>query len=65
MIFCYASSHSGFSPVPFDAAKAQTVEAELMSSHREEACQLRKEIGEKEDDLHRTVQKYEEVLQVL
>nr|XP_040033645.1 golgin subfamily A member 4 isoform X2 [Gasterosteus aculeatus aculeatus] len=44
-------------------AKAQTVEAELMSSHREEACQLRKEIGEKEDDLHRTVQKYEEVLQ--
>ncbi|TNN21614.1 Golgin subfamily A member 4 [Liparis tanakae] len=45
-------------------AKAQTVEAELMSSHREEATQLRKAIGEKEDDLHRTVQKYEEVLQV-
>ncbi|TNN61778.1 Golgin subfamily A member 4 [Liparis tanakae] len=44
-------------------AKAQTVEAELMSSHREEATQLRKAIGEKEDDLHRTVQKYEEVLQ--
>lgn len=35
-----------------------------MSSHREEASQLRKVIGEKEDDLHRTVQKYEEVLQV-
>ncbi|XP_056291197.1 golgin subfamily A member 4 isoform X2 [Pseudoliparis swirei] len=44
-------------------AKAQTVEVELMSSHREEASQLRKVIGEKEDDLHRTVQKYEEVLQ--
>ncbi|KAM8860342.1 golgin subfamily A member 4 isoform 2-T5 [Spinachia spinachia] len=44
-------------------AKAQTVEAELMTSHRDEASQLRKEIGEKEGDLHRTVQKYEEVLQ--
>ncbi|XP_031727562.1 golgin subfamily A member 4 isoform X2 [Anarrhichthys ocellatus] len=44
-------------------AKAQTVEAELMTSHHEEATELRKVIGEKEDDLHRTVQKYEEVLQ--
>ncbi|KAL6101701.1 golga4 [Pungitius sinensis] len=44
-------------------AKAQTVEAELMTSHRDEASQLRKEISEKDDDLHRTVQKYEEVLQ--
>ncbi|XP_068423239.1 golgin subfamily A member 4 isoform X2 [Clinocottus analis] len=44
-------------------AKAQTVEEELMTSHREEASQLRKVIGEKDNDLHRTVQKYEEVLQ--
>lgn len=45
--------------------KAQTVEEELMSSHREEASQLRKVICQKEDDLQRTVKKYEEVLQVL
>lgn len=44
-------------------AKAQSVEAELISSHREEAGQLRKEISQKEDDLHRTVQKYEQVIQ--
>ncbi|XP_074502390.1 golgin subfamily A member 4 isoform X2 [Sebastes fasciatus] len=44
-------------------AKAQTVEEELITSHREEASQLRKAIGQKEDDLHRTVQKYEEVIQ--
>lgn len=51
---------------PFvDTAKAQSVEAELISCHREEASQLRKVIAQKEDDLHRTVQKYEQVIQVL
>ncbi|XP_058507036.1 golgin subfamily A member 4 isoform X2 [Solea solea] len=44
-------------------AKAQCVEAELITCHREEASQLRKAIAQKEDDLHRTVQKYEEVIQ--
>ncbi|KAM9726236.1 golgin subfamily A member 4 isoform 1-T1 [Menidia menidia] len=44
-------------------AKAQEVEAELISTHRDEASQLRKVISQKEDDLHRTVQKYEEVIQ--
>lgn len=51
---------------PFiDTAKALSVEEELISSHREEASQLRKLIAQKEDDLHRTVQKYEQVIQVL
>uniref|UniRef100_A0A672YGM6 GRIP domain-containing protein n=1 Tax=Sphaeramia orbicularis TaxID=375764 RepID=A0A672YGM6_9TELE len=44
-------------------AKAQAVEAELIYSHRDEASQLRKVISQKEDDLHRTVQKYEQVIQ--
>ncbi|KAM6956121.1 golgin subfamily A member 4 isoform 2-T2 [Aplochiton taeniatus] len=44
-------------------AKAQSVEAELMENHRAEANQLKKLIAEKEDDLQRTVKKYEEVLQ--
>lgn len=44
-------------------AKAQAVETELINCHREEASQLRKVISLKEDDLHRTVQKYEEVIQ--
>ncbi|KAM3863047.1 golgin subfamily A member 4 [Diretmus argenteus] len=43
--------------------KAQSVEAELIGCHREEAGQLQKVIAQKEDDLHRTVQKYEQVLQ--
>lgn len=46
------------------AAKAQAVEAELISSHREEASQLRSMLSQKEEDLHRTVQKYEQVIQV-
>lgn len=46
-------------------AKAQSVESELINCHREEASQLRKVIAQKEDDLHRTVQKYEQVIQVL
>ncbi|XP_051233199.1 golgin subfamily A member 4 isoform X2 [Dicentrarchus labrax] len=44
-------------------AKAQSVEAELISSHRDEASQLKKLLAQKEDDLHRTVQKYEQVIQ--
>lgn len=44
-------------------AKAQSVEAELISIHREEVSQLKKLVAQKEDDLHRTVQKYEQVLQ--
>lgn len=46
-------------------AKAQSVETELITSHREEASQLKKAIAQKDDDLHRTVQKYEQVIQVL
>lgn len=49
----------------FDSAKAQSVEEELIGSHREEASQLRKVISQKEDELHKTVQKYEQVIQVL
>lgn len=44
-------------------AKAQAVEAELISSHQDEANQLRKLISQKEDDLQRTVQKYEQVIE--
>lgn len=51
------------SPV-LDAAKAQSVEAELIDNHREEVTQLKKLVTQKEEDLHKTVQKYEQVLQV-
>uniref|UniRef100_A0A8C7T1I1 Golgin A4 n=1 Tax=Oncorhynchus mykiss TaxID=8022 RepID=A0A8C7T1I1_ONCMY len=44
--------------------KAQSVEVELMDSHREETNQLQKVIAQKDDDLNRTVQRYEQVLQV-
>ncbi|KAG8442722.1 hypothetical protein GDO86_011499, partial [Hymenochirus boettgeri] len=44
-------------------AKAQEVEAELMRSHQIEAAHLHKKIAEKEDDLKRTVKKYEELLE--
>lgn len=47
------------------AGKAQIVEAELLSSHREETIQLQKAIAQKEDELNRAVQKYEQVIQVL
>lgn len=47
-----------------DAAKAQSVEAELIDNHREEVTQLKKLVAQKEEDLHKTVQKYEQVLQV-
>ncbi|KAM4821728.1 golgin subfamily A member 4 isoform 2-T3 [Thomomys bottae] len=42
--------------------KAQEVEAELLENHQEETNQLYKKIAEKEDDLKRTAQKYEEIL---
>uniref|UniRef100_A0A674BZS3 Golgin A4 n=1 Tax=Salmo trutta TaxID=8032 RepID=A0A674BZS3_SALTR len=44
--------------------KAQSVEVELMDSHREETNQLQKVIAQKDDDLNRTVQRYEQVLQI-
>ncbi|XP_073486678.1 golgin subfamily A member 4 isoform X2 [Aquarana catesbeiana] len=43
--------------------KAQEVEAELMQSHHIETTQLHKKIAEKEDDLKRTVKKYEELFE--
>ncbi|XP_078544395.1 golgin subfamily A member 4 isoform X1 [Lissotriton helveticus] len=43
--------------------KAQEVEAELMQSHQIEATQLHKRIAEKNEDLKRTVTKYEEILE--
>ncbi|XP_063778646.1 golgin subfamily A member 4 isoform X3 [Pseudophryne corroboree] len=43
--------------------KAQEVEAELMQSHHIETTQLHKKIAEKEDDLKRTVKKYEDILE--
>ncbi|KAF7710985.1 hypothetical protein HF521_009857 [Silurus meridionalis] len=43
--------------------RAQRVEAELMGIHREEAHQLQKTISQKEDELKRTVQRYEQILQ--
>lgn len=61
--FFYALTLASF---PFlNTVKAQSVETELISSHHEEVCQLRKVIAQKEDDLHRTVQTYEQVIQVL
>ncbi|XP_054654649.1 golgin subfamily A member 4 isoform X3 [Dunckerocampus dactyliophorus] len=44
-------------------AKAQIVEAELISSHQEETIQLQKVVSQREEDLNRTVQKYEHVIQ--
>ncbi|XP_072009279.1 golgin subfamily A member 4 isoform X6 [Engystomops pustulosus] len=43
--------------------KAQEVEAEIIQSHHIETTQLHKKIAEKEDDLKRTVKKYEEILE--
>ncbi|CAL8257679.1 unnamed protein product [Lota lota] len=43
--------------------KAQCVESELINSNREEVSQLHKLLAQKDDDLQRTVQKYEQVLQ--
>ncbi|KAM8967030.1 golgin subfamily A member 4 [Pelodytes ibericus] len=44
-------------------SKAQEVEAELMQTQHMEATQLHRKIAEKEDDLKRTVKKYEEILE--
>lgn len=41
------------------------MEAELIDNHREEVSQLKKLVAQKEEDLHKTVQKYEQVLQVV
>uniref|UniRef100_A0A674NSB9 Golgin A4 n=1 Tax=Takifugu rubripes TaxID=31033 RepID=A0A674NSB9_TAKRU len=46
-------------------AKAQVVEAELIDTHRDEVGQLKKLLTQKDEELQQTVQKYEEVLQVL
>uniref|UniRef100_A0A673NKI9 Golgin subfamily A member 4-like n=1 Tax=Sinocyclocheilus rhinocerous TaxID=307959 RepID=A0A673NKI9_9TELE len=43
--------------------KAQGVETELINSHREEVSQLQKIIAQMEEDLNRTAQRYEQVLQ--
>ncbi|XP_068597008.1 golgin subfamily A member 4 [Brachionichthys hirsutus] len=43
--------------------KAQHVEADLISSHREEVSQLRQLVAQKDEDIHRTVQKYEQVIE--
>ncbi|KAL1782173.1 golgin subfamily A member 4 isoform X3 [Sigmodon hispidus] len=42
--------------------KAQEVEAELLESHQEERQQLQRKLTEKDDDLKRTAQRYEEIL---
>ncbi|KAM3823596.1 golgin subfamily A member 4-like [Vipera latastei] len=44
-------------------SKAQEVESELIESHHTETVQLHKKISEKDDDLQRTVKKYEEILE--
>ncbi|KAG7334316.1 hypothetical protein KOW79_002723 [Hemibagrus wyckioides] len=43
--------------------KAQRVEAELMGIHREEVNQLQKIISQKDDDLKRSIERYEQILQ--
>uniref|UniRef100_A0A8C3TNV9 Golgin A4 n=1 Tax=Catharus ustulatus TaxID=91951 RepID=A0A8C3TNV9_CATUS len=44
-------------------SKAQEVENELIENHHIETTQLHKKIAEKDDDLKRTVKKYEEILE--
>ncbi|XP_068057383.1 golgin subfamily A member 4 isoform X4 [Anomalospiza imberbis] len=44
-------------------SKAQEVENELIENHHIETTQLHKKIVEKDDDLKRTVKKYEEILE--
>lgn len=44
-------------------SKAQEVESELIENHQIETTQLHKKIAEKDDDLKRTVKKYEEILE--
>lgn len=40
------------------------METELIENHHIETTQLHKKIAEKDDDLKRTVKKYEEILEV-
>lgn len=47
------------------AAKAQVVEVELIDTHRDEVSQLKKLITQKDEELQKTVQKYEQVIEVL
>lgn len=63
MNLCFFGANPGLFPI-LNTAKAQSVEAELIDSHREEVSQLKKLVATKEEDLHKTVQKYEQVLQV-
>ncbi|XP_074699786.1 golgin subfamily A member 4 isoform X4 [Strix aluco] len=44
-------------------SKAQEVETELIENHHIETTQLHKKIADKDDDLKRTVKKYEEILE--
>ncbi|KAJ6661942.1 hypothetical protein lerEdw1_012789 [Lerista edwardsae] len=44
-------------------SKAQEVEGELIESHHAEITQLHKKVLEKDNDLQRTVKKYEEILE--
>ncbi|XP_066483303.1 golgin subfamily A member 4 isoform X2 [Tiliqua scincoides] len=44
-------------------SKAQEVEGELIESHHAEITQLNKKVLEKDNDLQRTVKKYEEILE--
>ncbi|XP_053916812.1 golgin subfamily A member 4-like [Cuculus canorus] len=44
-------------------SKAQEVEAELIENHHIETIRLHKKIAEKDDDLKRTVEKFEEILE--
>lgn len=48
----------------FFIGKAQEVETELIENNHIETTQLHKKIAEKDDDLKRTVKKYEEILEV-
>uniref|UniRef100_A0A8C5SC11 Golgin A4 n=1 Tax=Laticauda laticaudata TaxID=8630 RepID=A0A8C5SC11_LATLA len=45
-------------------SKAQEVESELIECHHTETVQLHRKISEKDDDLQKTVKKYEEILEV-
>uniref|UniRef100_A0A8C3HIR3 Golgin A4 n=1 Tax=Chrysemys picta bellii TaxID=8478 RepID=A0A8C3HIR3_CHRPI len=44
-------------------SKAQDVETQLIETHHAETTQLHRKIAEKDDDLKRTVKKYEEILE--
>lgn len=58
--------HGGYIWVVFllHTEKAQVVEAELMDIHRDEVSQLKQLIAQKDEELQKNVQKYEQVIQV-